>query len=212
MAYTSSDTIRAIIAAAKGVAGEDWLYLAQAMLAVAWMESSFDPEIVGDYGTSFGIFQLHIGGGQGDAFVAKYGKEALFNPYLQAPFKAGQMRGYFPSMGGKAALLANPGNFINDFEWVTQSPLNHPGYDRSYSAWQTAVKAASGDWSDITPAETDPWPSDTTPPADTTEEQTQTTPFTIPGMASQRWLNDFQSQPMYDPVQALLSGLGASGQ
>ena len=152
MAYSSSDTIKAIIAAAKGVAGDDWMFLAQAMLSVAWMESGFNPGAVGDGNTSFGIFQLHYGG-QADAFVAKYGHDALYNPYLQATWKASTMWATFKSMGGPSALQADPGKFVAEFEWQTQRPRDYPDYQRAYDAYQVAFDASDGDWSNVQPAD-----------------------------------------------------------
>lgn len=39
-------------------------------------ESGLNPGAIGDHGTSFGIAQLHVGGGLGDTFAAKTGKSA----------------------------------------------------------------------------------------------------------------------------------------
>lgn len=211
MAFTASDTIRAIISAAKGVAGDNWMPLAQAMLSVAWMESGFNPRAVGDGGTSFGIFQLHYGG-QADAFVAKYGHDALYDPYKQALYKASSMYAVFKDLGGAAALANNPGYFINEFEWITQRPAEKPGYDRSLAAYNTSGKALNGDWTDI-PPNTDPISPTTTDP--NTDPTTTTDPFTPSWTTPNYWQmlpppTPFFGLPSYgtDPAQLVLSGLG----
>lgn len=210
MAYTSQDTVKAIIMAAKQVAGDGWMPLAQAMLSVAWMESGFNAGAVGDNGTSFGIFQLHYGG-QADAFVAKYGHDALYDPYKQAAYKASQMYGVFKSLGGAAALADNPGWFINEFEWQTQRPAEKPGYDRSLSAYNTSGQALNGDWTNIQPND------DPINPYDLPADQTTTdpnSPFTMP-TSPNFWQMLPSPAPFYglqsygpDPTQLVLSGMG----
>lgn len=48
--------------------------------SIATQESNLNPAAVGDQGTSFGIFQLHQGGGQGDGYTPSQ----LLNPNTNA--------------------------------------------------------------------------------------------------------------------------------
>ena len=54
--------------------------------SVAQMESGYNPSVIGDNGTSFGIFQLHIGGQANNALNAGYTKQDLLNPKINAMF------------------------------------------------------------------------------------------------------------------------------
>lgn len=65
---------------------------------IAYVESQFHPGAVGDNGTSFGLFQLHVGGGQGDG----YSLQTLLNPLanttiamqtISQAYKAGRAQG-----------------------------------------------------------------------------------------------------------------------
>lgn len=67
----------------------DWI-----ALAIAQAESALDPNAKGDYNaqgqpTSFGLFQLHIGGGQGDGFTP----QQLLNPDLNSQIAIAHMVG-----------------------------------------------------------------------------------------------------------------------
>lgn len=54
-------------------------------LCIAWAETGINPNAIGDNGTSFGLFQLHIDGGQGDAYTT-YGTspDVMLDPAVNA--------------------------------------------------------------------------------------------------------------------------------
>jgi len=54
--------------------------------AVIQVESDWNPRALGDNGTSFGLFQLHIGGQAEDAFRDGHSREDLYNPEINARY------------------------------------------------------------------------------------------------------------------------------
>ena len=63
-------------------------------LAIAGPESGYNPNAVGDGGTSFGLLQFHQGGGLGDAYSASDLMDPVFNlaagmRYIQSRLDAG---------------------------------------------------------------------------------------------------------------------------
>src|SRR5262249_18508782 len=54
--------------------------------AVIQVESDWNPRALGDNGTSFGLFQLHIGGQAEDAFRGGHSIDDLYNPEINARY------------------------------------------------------------------------------------------------------------------------------
>lgn len=88
--------------------------------SVAQMESSYNPSAVGDLGTSFGVFQIHIGGQANNALNAGYTKQDLLNPKVNATFA-------MPYIADAWNKLKN--TFDDSLSWWTQfaSISGHPG-------------------------------------------------------------------------------------
>jgi len=81
MALLSNDTYTAVEPYAQqyGVPDKLWETVVQ-------MESGNNPSAIGDYGTSFGLFQLHIGGQANAALQQGYSTNDLLNPGINARF------------------------------------------------------------------------------------------------------------------------------
>lgn len=79
--------------------------------AMAWYESKWDSQAVGDHGTSFGLFQLHLGGELGNLTP----QEVMDEPALDAYIAVGQLANVIRSHPGispgwAAALAQRPAN------------------------------------------------------------------------------------------------------
>lgn len=79
-------------------------------LCIAYAETSINPGEIGDNGTSYGLFQLHTPGGQGDVWP-QYGSspQVLLNPTTNAmiaikPIAAGYKEALAQGLSGFAAL------------------------------------------------------------------------------------------------------------
>lgn len=81
MAILSNDVYSAVEPTAQSLGVPDKLWE-----TIANMESGFNPGSVGDNGTSFGLFQLHIGGQANAAIQAGYSTSDLLNPAINAKF------------------------------------------------------------------------------------------------------------------------------
>lgn len=97
---------------------------------IAIVESDKNPNSIGDNGTSFGVFQLHQGGGQGDGYT----QAQLLNPQINvqlgskpiaAAYKQGQKAGLvgFPLVAYSATNSGHPG-----YLGVAGTQQKEPGY------------------------------------------------------------------------------------
>jgi hypothetical protein len=93
-AYTPADSLQAIddTAAAYG-----W-WLRPTLRSIARCESggTFDPNVVGDHGTSYGLVQLHRGGLLERFYAAGY--DSAFDPWQSLAFLARVLIGDFPGI------------------------------------------------------------------------------------------------------------------
>lgn len=89
---------------------------------VAYTESGFNPTRIGDNGTSFGLFQLHYPGGQGDAAIAAgYSTQDLLDPSINAKFA-------MPALSRAWQNLQGSFNATNASWWSAfASQSGHPG-------------------------------------------------------------------------------------
>jgi hypothetical protein len=82
--YDSSDVIAAIHQASEEIGvSEAWLY----RVVDCETGHTFNPYAIGDHGTSLGMAQLHMGGGELVRFLA-WGYDSPFDPYQAARFMA----------------------------------------------------------------------------------------------------------------------------
>ena len=85
---------------------------------IASVESGFNPKAVGDNGTSFGLFQLHIGG----QLPAQYNNnpQPVFDPTLNANIAMPAIASAWSSLGS---------SFSNTLQWWEQfaAASGHPG-------------------------------------------------------------------------------------
>ena len=89
-------------------------------LAMAQQESGFIPNRVGDYGTSFGIYQLHQGGELGSLTP-----QQAFDPATNAQVSLGHLA---------AVLRANPGMNWGQAAAAAQRPYNPAAYAASVNS------------------------------------------------------------------------------
>lgn len=89
--------------------------------AVAYTESAYNPNAIGDNGTSFGLFQLHKGG-QADAALSQgYTTQQLLDPGINAKFA-------MPAIGNAWASLSASFKANNPAWWQQFAVLSgHPG-------------------------------------------------------------------------------------
>jgi soluble lytic murein transglycosylase-like protein len=91
--------------------------------SIAQTESSFNPNAIGDNNTSFGLFQLHVGG-QAPAGVPT---SQLLNPVTNASYAAPAISSAWNTLGG---------SFNDSLSWWEQFAVasGHPGGSLSNSA------------------------------------------------------------------------------
>lgn len=95
--YTADDSLEAIHVAAIDHGVAEW---GLKRVANCETHSTFNPYAVGDYGTSFGLFQLHRGGLLGRFYAEGYSDP--MNPYEAAEFTASVMAGELPGVSMRA--------------------------------------------------------------------------------------------------------------
>jgi len=88
---------------------------------VAFVESGYNPTAIGDNGSSFGLFQLHIGGQADNALAQGYSKQDLLDPAVNAKFG-------MPAIGRAWSNLKATFN-PSDINWWEQfaAQSGHPG-------------------------------------------------------------------------------------
>lgn len=88
---------------------------------VAYVESGYNVRAVGDNGTSFGLFQLHVGGQADRALAAGYSTDQLLDPKVNAQFA-------MPAIASAWNNLKSSFN-PNDISWWKQfaAQSGHPG-------------------------------------------------------------------------------------
>lgn len=113
--------------------------------AIIQVESGWDPRAVGDGGTSFGLFQLHIGGQAEDAFKDGHSIEDLYDPKINTRYAMRYIgrawdthKGWFDPSNGDwwiafAIASGHPGGSHND-----------PATTREANALQTAYTVLAG--------------------------------------------------------------------
>lgn len=132
-----SDTLRAIAVKA----GID----PNLFVSVAEVESSLNPNAVGDKGTSFGLFQLHRGG----QAPSQYSDKQLLDPALNARL----------ALPGIQQGISSAGAFNDSLSWFYKFAVasGHPGNDRGLALSEAAkIKTAYDKGSaDSVPAQDD---------------------------------------------------------
>ena len=88
---------------------------------IAYVESGFNPNAVGDSGSSFGLFQLHIGGQADSAINQGYTTQQLLDPAINAKFALPSIASAWNNL--KASF--NPGSASWWQSFAAQS--GHPG-------------------------------------------------------------------------------------
>ena len=88
---------------------------------VAFVESGYNPTAIGDHGTSFGLFQLHLGGQADTALSQGFSTQDLLDPTINAKFG-------MPSIARAWSNLKSTFN-PNDINWWEQfaAQSGHPG-------------------------------------------------------------------------------------
>ena len=93
------------------------------------VESNWDPNALGDNGTSYGLFQLHTPGGQGDRAIADGYKPAdLYDPALNARYAMPAIASAWNNLQGSF----DPNNLTWWLDFAAQS--GHPGGSRTNPA------------------------------------------------------------------------------
>jgi len=93
--------------------------------AIAWHESRWNPQAVGDNGTSFGLFQLHMGGELGNLTP----EEVMAEPALNAFIAVSRLA---------AAIQANPGISPGWAAALAQRPTDPALYAARVTYWWSA--------------------------------------------------------------------------
>jgi hypothetical protein len=108
---------------------------------VAYMESGYNPNAVGDAGTSFGLFQLHEGGQLRTSPASVSGTSGIPQNALEA----------MPQIGGAWSNLKTSFN-PSSLDWWTQfaAQSGHPGGGPGNVATQNAAQAMLNDYSGTT--------------------------------------------------------------
>jgi hypothetical protein len=96
--------------------------------AVAWHESRWNPQAVGDNGTSFGLFQLHVGGELGNLTP----QEVMAEPALNAFIAVSRLA---------AVIQANPGISPGWAAALAQRPADPVLYAQRITSWWSACHA-----------------------------------------------------------------------
>lgn len=117
---------------------------------VASVESGFNPQAVGDNGTSWGIFQLHQGGQADAAFAQGYSVANLYNPATNAQFA-------LPAIASAWNRLKS--TFSNNMSWWTQfaAASGHPGGGPGDTATTNEAAKLMQVYSSGPPANNCPW-------------------------------------------------------
>ncbi len=89
---------------------------------IAFTESGYNVNAIGDNGTSFGLFQLHIGGQADAALAAGYSTQDLLNPTINAQFA-------MPAIGSAWNNLKSSFGTLGSTQWWQQfaAQSGHPG-------------------------------------------------------------------------------------
>jgi hypothetical protein len=96
--------------------------------AIAWHESRWNPQAVGDDGTSFGLFQLHLGGELGNLTP----QEVMDEPALNAFIAVSQLA---------AVIQANPGISPGWAAALAQRPADPELYAARITYWWSECQA-----------------------------------------------------------------------
>jgi hypothetical protein len=107
---------------------------------VAYQESAYDPQKVGDQGTSFGLFQLH----QGGQLPAQYNSnpQVVFDPSLNAQIAMPAIARAWNSL--KGSFQANNIGWWQQFAAQSGHPGGSPGQQTTNAEAQNLMTAYTG--------------------------------------------------------------------
>jgi hypothetical protein len=101
----------------------------QIIATIIQVESNWNPNALGDNGTSYGLFQLHTPGGQGDRAIGDGHKPSdLFDPVLNARYAMPAIASAWNNLKGSF----DPSNLAWWLDFAAQS--GHPGGSRTNPA------------------------------------------------------------------------------